>query len=1061
MDRDLWITPKFTATFTFSSTLGDIAVEYIVEDVPPDHRCFYWALKAATRSFPLLQRFNTGLEVKRYLYESALRDVDRFQPVMRWCAGTPCLKEYCESHLADDTKWADEMSPFLACIVLGLDVIIVSPLGGLNRPLMHMATMNSRQVHALFAAEPIVAVVYHHTCGQPFPINEPLADINRLHSIKAAFNHYAAAFSSVVTPFPIDAVYNDYVVISDVRRVQPVVAESSQKLKRKQTTLIELWKGAGAAASSSSSSSGGDLSSANAKLSSKANAESSSIAKADSSSNETDDLHPPGNPYSKRRKHGDTNYVQDPDRRCVLSSFESAVEADVVRRAYIDRGPCQPRGDKPRRQFGKKQLRFQDQWYTDVPDGNLCLEYSESADAAFCLPCYLFNQDSSSAFVSGGYTNWKKFLGKEGGWTKHVGGQGSEHRQAVLKFSQFQKPEGHIHTLLKSASLHQRELNRRRLLAIIDVALYTARQGLAFRGHDESGDSLNRGNFLELLHWHADRVPDLRELLDNAPAREQYTSPTIQKDILNAAGTLNRRSLADEVKGRLFTIIVDESKDSSGKEQMTLVIRWVDDNGCVCEEFLDIVHVKSTSAADLYDAVIEVLERHGLSLRLCRGQGYDGASNMSGEWNGLQKLIRDGYVHAMFFHCPAHRLQLVLVAAASSVVEVALFFKTLVTGINISSGSAKRKDQFMEAAAEAREQAIADGAVETGRGLNQATGLARPGDTRWGTHGKSVDRMVVNFGPATGVIETVAQTGSTSEMRADAAACLERMWTFTFVIIMFIMKSLLGITKVLSDALQQKDIDIVNCLALVAVCMRQLQHERDYGWGLRLQEAVNFCGKHGIEVPDMAALHVHRGRPRRNASNTTNEDHYRVAIFNAMIDNILAEFRHRFNDHGVEILTLAAALSPMDNFAAFDRDDLVRLAEIYNDDFTESDIQGLGAELDTYIAAVLADDRMKGKARPRSISELSKAMVSLRLHLVFPLVHRLMVIVLTLPVSTATGERVFSSMRFIKNGLRSVMGEDYFRDCMSLFVGKERFGSISSEDVLEAFMAMKDRLIEI
>ena len=158
---------------------------------------------------------------------------------------------------------------------------------------------------------------------------------------------------------------------------------------------------------------------------------------------------------------------------------------------------------------------------------------------------------------------------------------------------------------------------------------------------------------------------------------------------------------------------------------------------------------------------------------------------------------------------------------------------------------------------------------------------------------------------------------------------------------------------------------------------------------------------------------------------------------------------------------MAAALSPLDDFPAFDRDDLVCLATMYQDDFTELEIQGLGAELDTYIAAVLADECMKGKARPRSISELSKILVSLRLHLVFPLVYRLVVIVLTLPVSTATGERVFSTMRFIKNGLRSAMGEDYFRNVISLFVEKERFGSISNDQVMQAFMAMKDRYIEI
>jgi len=34
---------------------------------------------------------------------------------------------------------------------------------------------------------------------------------------------------------------------------------------------------------------------------------------------------------------------------------------------------------------------------------------------------------------------------------------------------------------------------------LIDITVYSARQGLAFRGHDEHSTSSNRGNFLELV----------------------------------------------------------------------------------------------------------------------------------------------------------------------------------------------------------------------------------------------------------------------------------------------------------------------------------------------------------------------------------------------------------------------------------------------------------------------------------------------------------------------------------------------------------------------------------
>lgn len=55
-------------------------------------------------------------------------------------------------------------------------------------------------------------------------------------------------------------------------------------------------------------------------------------------------------------------------------------------------------------------------------------------------------------------------------------------------------------TLLKSAN-HQVAENREILKVIIDALLFTARQNIALRGHDESNTSMNKGNFLELSYY--------------------------------------------------------------------------------------------------------------------------------------------------------------------------------------------------------------------------------------------------------------------------------------------------------------------------------------------------------------------------------------------------------------------------------------------------------------------------------------------------------------------------------------------------------------------------------
>jgi hypothetical protein len=67
------------------------------------------------------------------------------------------------------------------------------------------------------------------------------------------------------------------------------------------------------------------------------------------------------------------------------------------------------------------------------------------------------------------------------------------------------------------------------------------------------------------------------------------------------------------------------------------------------------------------------------------------------------------------------------------------------------------------------------------------------------------------------------------------------------------------------------------------------------------------------------------------------------------------------------------------------------------------------------------------------------------------MVDRLLRLVITLPVSTATTERAFSAMKLIKTRLRNRMGDDFLRHYMIVYIGKEIAAKISTSEIIDLF----------
>ncbi|XP_028081040.1 zinc finger MYM-type protein 1-like [Camellia sinensis] len=242
----------------------------------------------------------------------------------------------------------------------------------------------------------------------------------------------------------------------------------------------------------------------------------------------------------------------------------------------------------------------------------------------------------------------------------------SSHRVAIKCCCDLTNQAQHIEAIIEKQTSIQIARNHLRLKTSIDVIKWLTFQTCAFRGRDECHESNNRGNVL-LASYNEDVAA---VVLENAPQNASYHSHGIQKQILSIFSDKIQKFIREEINDGNFCILVDESEDESKREQMAIVLRFVDKYGFTKECFFDIVHVLDTTSATLKEEICIVLSRHNLSVQNIRGQGYDSASNMSGEWTGLQDLFCAECPFAYYVHCFAHRLQLALVRASKQVISV-------------------------------------------------------------------------------------------------------------------------------------------------------------------------------------------------------------------------------------------------------------------------------------------------------------------------------------------------------------------------------------------------------
>jgi len=512
-------------------------------------------------------------------------------------------------------------------------------------------------------------------------------------------------------------------------------------------------------------------------------------------------------------------------------------------------------------------------------------------------------------------------------------------------------------------------------------------------------------------------------------------------------------SIIEEIGGDVFCLLVDESADVSDKEQMAVVLRYVDKCGVLKERLIGVVRVSETTSACLKSNIDDLFAKYKLSWKQVRGQGYDGASNMRGEFNGLRALIMRENSSAYYVHCFAHQLQLVIVAVAKKNDDIDDFFDMISLLLNVAGASCKRKDMIRQSQQERVKKAIGSGQICTGTGLNQEQSLQRPGDTRWCSHYKTLKSLNSLFPSIIEVLQYVEKDGPNDKKRRQARGLLDYLKDFDFVFHLHLMLIILGHANSLSLYLQRKDQDILEAMSEVKLTKQKFQQIRDDGWESLLETIYSFCEEHGIPKLDMEEEYVDRHKPRKK-TNRTNYQNYRWDCLNSVVDMLLTEFNDRFGETNSNLLTFMAAFSPKDSFADFKLESLLELAKLYPDDFSPDQLKDLAHKLPIYIDNVRADERFSGL---NTITELAKLMVDTKKHLAFPLVYQLLKLVLVLPVATASVERCFSAMKTVKTISRNRIGNKFMNDCIICFVEPEFLATIPDNVIIDRFQKMENR----
>lgn len=539
------------------------------------------------------------------------------------------------------------------------------------------------------------------------------------------------------------------------------------------------------------------------------------------------------------------------------------------------------------------------------------LIYSRKEDGAYCKYCTLFTSENEGKgshqqlgyFVNKGFRKWKK--AKE-----------SFRHHATLKYhlkcqemahnflSVYDGKRKDIQQQISSDFTKKREENQAKLLSIVKTIILCGRQELPLRGTSDSGNVLeekecNDGTFRALLRFRVDAGDkNLESHFRTGQRNAQYTSATIQNEIIHICGDVIKDTIVDRVNRSLaFSVLCDETTDNSRTEQMSLCVRYIDPDEIILrEDFIEFVpvQVQDLTGEGIASTIMSRLEAIGININTLIGQGYDGASAMSGSFNGAQAVIRRQFPLALYVHCSAHSLNLAI-ADTCKVRALSNCLGTINSIGNFFRTSALRTDVLKET-------------IKTNMPESRHKNLIAMCETRWVQKHDSVIRFDELLIPIAEALEKLKETGNRETSQA-ANQLISAIRSDNFLITLKIALKIFMITVNLCKFLQGVDCDLsIACEHVddVISTLSEIRQNADEHYSELYKHAFDAAKQlngddYEISVPRRVGRQIHRN----NVEADTSEEYFRRALFLPIIDHAINHLTERFTNHKSVISSLA------------------------------------------------------------------------------------------------------------------------------------------------------------